>query len=84
MRTATKAVVTLAALVSIVLAGAAPVMAADPGTIGGKLSAGATSVTLTSQGTLPVAVVMTAEAVTLKAVSAFDLDPGKVHVTPPS
>ena len=75
-KTAIKAVVMFVTLASIALAGAASVKAADPRTIGGKLSADPSHVTLLSQGTLPIRVVLSAESVTLAPVT-FDLQPGE-------
>lgn len=53
------------------------VRAADP-TIGGELAAVNDTVTVTSHGSVPARIVMSAESVILSEL-AFDLAPGEVH-----
>lgn len=83
MQTVLRAVVTLAALVSIALAGAAGVHAAEPTTtpstdlIGGALTATPTGVTLTSHSTVVASVVMTADGPFTLSPSSFDIAPGE-------
>ena len=71
MRTALVALAALAAL----LLPAGPVSAASPDRIGGTLTAGATTVTITSQATIPV-------LVTMHPDGPFTLDPATFRLDP--
>lgn len=66
----------VAALAAIFLAAGA-VSAASPDLIGGKLTAGTTTVTLTSQATIPVMVSMHPDGPFTLDRTTFTLDPGE-------
>lgn len=75
-----RVVVTVAALASIALARAGAVHAADPTPtplIGGALDAKPSVVTLTSNSTMPVAVVVTTDGPFTLTPTTFSMDPGE-------
>ena len=69
----------LTAILAIALAGgSASAASPEVGTVGGRLAAVDHTVTVTSQGTLPVRVTMSAEVVDL-TLDSFDLQPGETR-----
>lgn len=82
MKTVLRAVVLVASVIAIAMAGAAGVRAADPSAtppalIGGALDAKSEAVTLTSTATMPVAVAMTTDGPFTLTPTEFTLDPGE-------